>query len=107
NTIVPNYITESGFTAEILGRTKVGVPASTSESFIYDREKDTILIIKTDQVPGITDPPDYLKDYPSLDSTRKKNELRNVTISRVYWNDDGTNAVVEILSEDNKDRWIM
>ena len=52
-TIVPNYVTESGFTTDIPARTKVGEIAGSSEFFIYDRERDTVLAIKTDSIPGI------------------------------------------------------
>ena len=64
STIVPNYVTESGFTSDIPGRTKVGVSQNNSEFFIYDRKKDTVFAIKMDSIPGIRDLPDYVKDYP-------------------------------------------
>ncbi|MBE7173078.1 MAG: S9 family peptidase [Williamsia sp.] len=107
NTIVPDYVTESGFTTDIPGRTKVGAPLGSYESFIYDREKDTVMAIKTDQLPGIRDLPDYVKDYPQRDSSRRNTPLRSVTINGPYWNEQGTHAVVEISAQDNKDRWIM
>ncbi len=108
NTIVPSYVTESGFTTDIPGRTKVGAPRGTSEFFLYDREKDTVYSIKADSIPGIKDLPDYLQDYPKLLAERKKkNANRNVTFSWVSWSPKGQNAVVEITADDNKDRWIM
>ncbi|MBS1655775.1 MAG: DPP IV N-terminal domain-containing protein, partial [Bacteroidetes bacterium] len=64
STIVPNYITETGFTTEIPGRTKVGAPMNATEFFIYDREKDTVMSLPVDEIPGIKDLPDYVKDYP-------------------------------------------
>jgi Dipeptidyl peptidase IV (DPP IV) N-terminal region. len=39
STIVPNYVTESGFTENIPARTKVGSGVSRQEVYIYDREK--------------------------------------------------------------------
>lgn len=107
NIIVPDYVTESGFTTDIPGRTKVGAPLGSYESFVYDREKDTVLSIKTDQVPGIRDLPDYVKDYPQRDSSRRNTPLRSVVINGPYWNEQGTHAVLEISAQDNKDRWIM
>jgi dipeptidyl aminopeptidase/acylaminoacyl peptidase len=107
-TIVPNYVTETGFTADIPARTKVGTQQGTSESFIYDRIKDTIIAIKTDSIPGIQDLPDYVKDYPKqLEEKKKKPANRAVTISAVNWSPRGTNAVLDIRSQDNKDRWLM
>jgi dipeptidyl aminopeptidase/acylaminoacyl peptidase len=107
NTIVPNYVTETGFTQDISGRTKVGAPEGTSELYVFDTEKDTVLVVKTDSLPGIKDPADYAKDYPLADNSKKKTTARRVTIYGPFWNEKGTHGVVEIYSNDNKDRWIM
>jgi len=106
-TIVPNYVTESGFTRDIAGRTKVGIPQPVSTSYIFDTEKDTVITITTDQIPGIADRPDYLKDYPDTSSAPKKNAPRPVTINGPWWSEQGTYAIVDIRSQDNKDRWLM
>lgn len=106
-TIVPNYVTESGFTEEIPGRTKVGAPQSNGEFFIYDTGKDTVIQVKTDQLPGITDLPDYMKYYPAKDTAKKKPVARDVSISGPLWSPKGTYAVVDIYSQDKKDRWLM
>jgi dipeptidyl aminopeptidase/acylaminoacyl peptidase len=105
NTIIPNYVTESGYTQDIPGRTKVGAPLGTSELFVFDREKDTVIPVKADQLPGIADPTDYSKDYKA-DTSKKKPGNRPVVFLGPYWNEKGTRAVVEIYSADNKDRWI-
>lgn len=107
-TIIPSYVTESGYTVDLPGRTKVGAPQSTSEFFIYDRQKDTVIAIKTGQIPGIKDLPDYVKDYPSELEKRSKNPVnRKVNFMGPYWSPKGTHAVLEIRSQDNKDRWLM
>ncbi len=107
NTVVPAYVTESGFTTDMTGRTKVGAPQTASELYIFDREKNTVLLVKAADIPGITDVPDYLKDYPSKDTAKKKPAARAVNFRGPVWNDEGTKAVVEVRSQDNKDRWIM
>ncbi len=107
-TIVPSYVTETGFTTDITGRTKVGAPQSSSEFFIYDRVRDTVLVLKTDSIPGIHDLPDYVKDYPSKFEQKIKNPpLRTITIANISWSPKGTRSVVDIRSQDNKDRWVM
>ncbi|HZH37953.1 MAG TPA: DPP IV N-terminal domain-containing protein, partial [Flavisolibacter sp.] len=106
NTTIPNYVTESGFTTDINGRTKVGAPPSATELYVFDRVKDTVLTVKADNLPGITDAPDYAKDYRVKDTT-KKAANRMVSFRAVEWNEAGTQAVVDIRSLDNKDRWIM
>ena len=108
STIVPNYVTETGFTSDIAARTKVGAPEGSSDFFFYDRERDTVITIKTDSIPGINDLPDYLKDYPKqLEERTKKSIPRTVSIPGIYWSSNGEHAVLEIRSDDNKDRWLM
>lgn len=104
NTIVPDYVTESGFTTDIATRTKVGAPQGLSEFFFYDRERDTIWSVKTDSIPGIKDQPDYVKDYPAGET---KAGNRPVIITGPSWSPKGTYAVLDIRSDDNKDRWLM
>ena len=107
-TIVPDYVTASGYTEDIPNREKVGGPQSVSESFIFDTERDTVYRISTKEIPGIKDLPDYVKDYPKeLEARTKRNEDRKVTIRGPYWSEDGKNGVVAVEAEDNKDRWIM
>jgi dipeptidyl aminopeptidase/acylaminoacyl peptidase len=107
-TNVPNYVTASGYTEDIPNRTKVGAPQSTSESFVYDLQRDTVYAISTKTIPGIKDLPDYVKDYPQeLADRQSKNADRIVNIGGVFWSADGMNAMVIITAEDYKDRWIM
>lgn len=108
STIVPNYITSSGYTEDIPGRTKVGENENISQGFIYDTQKDSVYAIQTATIPGIKDLPDYLKDYPKeLDSLKKKNADRPVNFFGPIWNDNGSTAIVVATSTDNKDRWIL
>jgi dipeptidyl aminopeptidase/acylaminoacyl peptidase len=108
NTIIPNYVTENGFTTDINGRTKVGAPLGSSELFVYDRQKDTVYALKADSIEGIKDLPGYLKDYPKLLEERtKKAAVRNVTMQIPVWNESSTQAVIDVRSQDNKDRWLM
>ena len=76
-TIVPSFVTETGFTTDIPARTKVGALPGSSDFFIYDRERDTVYAIKVDStLPGIRDLPDYVKDYPKIleQKTKKTNQ---------------------------------
>lgn len=108
NTIVGDYVTETGFTNALNGRTKVGAPLGKSESFIFNRLTDSITAIRTDALPGIKDLPDYVKDYPKQWEERtKKNADRAVTVTRILWSPKGSMAVVDFRAQDNKDRWLM
>jgi dipeptidyl aminopeptidase/acylaminoacyl peptidase len=107
-TIVPSYVTETGFTTEINGRTKVGATPNNSEYFIYDRAKDTVLSIKVDSITGIRDLPDYVKDYAQKFEQKIKNPpLRPITIGNISWSPKSMHAVIDMRAQDNKDRWLM
>jgi len=107
-TIVPDYVTASGYTEDIQNRTKVGGPQATAESFIFDTQRDTVYKINTSAIPGIKDLPDYVKDYPNELAVRTKlNKDRDVIVNGPLWSEDGKNAIAVVTSEDNKDRWIM
>jgi len=107
-TIVPSYVTETGFTTDIPSRSKVGAQQGTADYYIYDRVRDTIYLIKTDSIPGIQDLPDYVKDYPKqLEEKKKKPANRPVIVTSLNWSPAGTNAVLDVRSQDNKDRWLL
>ena len=110
NTIVPNYVTESGFTEDIPARSKVGGTQNSSEFFVYDIKRDTVLLVKTDDLPGIFDAPDYKKEYPARDTKdpkEKKPTPRPVNFSGLVWSADGKYNAMSLRSQDNKDRWIV
>lgn len=109
STIVPNYVTESGFTEDIPARTKVGAAQTFYDLMIYDILKDTVIALKTDALPGIQEAPAFRKEYPAKttkDGKAPKPENRAVSFFGPYWSDTGKNNVVIIQSLDNKDRWL-
>jgi hypothetical protein len=89
NTIVPDYVTESGFTTDIPGRTKVGAPLGRYDFYVYDKLRDTVMMVATDSIPGITDVPDYYKDYPKKFGASRA-IARGVDFGGPYWNDAAT-----------------
>ncbi|MFY0654303.1 MAG: S9 family peptidase [Cyclobacteriaceae bacterium] len=107
NTIVPDYTTQSGYTKDLIARPKVGHPQDTFENWILNLETDSTYQIQTKEIEGIYDKPAYKKEYSS-DSTYsdKYDRPREVTIEMPTFSDDGK-AVVNITSQDYKDRWIM
>lgn len=108
NTVIPDFIDASGFTTDIAGRTKVGAPLSTTETFIYNLDKDSTYSTISNNIPGIKDLPDYVKDYPKqLADRQKKNEDRVVSVGIPIWNTSGSKAFVTVSAQDNKDRWLM
>ncbi|WP_373059620.1 prolyl oligopeptidase family serine peptidase [Zunongwangia sp. H14] len=103
NTEVPNYVDESGYTENLRARSKVGEESDKVKLAIYNAEKDSVFIVDTSTLPGITDLPDYTEDYPDREWEKKD---RQVISSGTYFSPNGEKAVVNLRSADNKDRWI-
>lgn len=107
STVVPAYVTESGFTEELPARTKVGTPGSVQELFCLDRSKDSVYAFTAKQLPGIKEIPAFIHDYPQLLKSYVKDSAdRLVSFSSLSFSPNGQRAVVDIRSQDNKDRWI-
>ncbi len=103
DTGVPDYTDLSGFTVNLPARSKVGGGQTTMEAMIYNLEKDTVYQVRTGNLPGIKDLPDYVQDYPDKVWAE---EVREVYPNGPWFSNDGKKAVMVIRSEDNKDRWI-
>ncbi|MBL7857522.1 MAG: S9 family peptidase [Cyclobacteriaceae bacterium] len=106
STIVPNYVTESSYTESISTRPKVGSPQADQQLGIYNIVRDSIYMLRVDQLPGITNQPDYKRDYPSKKSEVNKPKAREAIAFNPVWSEDGKYAVLNVRSKDNKDRWI-
>jgi len=103
-TIVPNYVTQSGYTTDINTRSKVGGDQGHYELGIYHIEADSFYMVDHSQLPGIQDLPDFTSDYPDKEWEKKD---RLVSGNDIIWSEDGQYAVAHFASFDNKDRWIM
>jgi len=102
-TDVPNYVDASGYTVNLPARSKVGDDITKVEMAVYHLEKDTVVMVKSENLPGIQDLPDYTKEYP--DRTWEE-ENRDVILTGPYFSENGQRAIVNVRSHDNKDRWI-
>lgn len=103
STEIPNYVDASGYTTDLRGRSKVGTTPSESAIGIYDLERDTVYFVQTENLPGIKDLPDYVKDYPDKEW---KEENRDLTLFGPVFSPNGKSALIQVRSADNKDRWI-
>ena len=103
STIVPNYVDASGYTVNLPTRSKVGDNPTLFELAIFDIQRDTAYIVSVSDLPGITDLPDYVKDYPDKNWENKE---RKVMVGSPIFSRDGKQAIVNIRAIDNKDRWI-
>jgi dipeptidyl aminopeptidase/acylaminoacyl peptidase len=108
STIVPNYVTESGFTTDIPARTKVGFAGNGAEGYIYDRELDTLFAIPLKTLDGVFDIPAYVKDYPNAFAAAQKSQtMRTLSVTAIEWNEQADRALIDVRALDNKDRWIL
>ena len=82
-TVVPNFVTESGYTEDIASYEKVGD--------VQSLVRLAILSVETGEVKWV--------DHGQKD--------RDVQLSEPVWSDDGTKAVVDARAVDHKDRWIL
>jgi dipeptidyl aminopeptidase/acylaminoacyl peptidase len=80
-TIVPNYVTESGYTEDIPARTKVGDAQGTSRMGLVTVENGSVVWI----------------DHGQKD--------RTIGLSNPLWSDDGKHLVVTGVSQDYEDRY--
>ncbi|MDX6443678.1 MAG: hypothetical protein QOH71_752 [Blastocatellia bacterium] len=119
NVIVPNYVTESGYTEDIPGRTKVGDTQNRTRFVIVDVETgDSKNVDHGQRLPAT--PPVQRTELNTTEQgqqAKSGNEPqrtaatqpkdRDVQLSLLRWSDDGKNAVLMARSADNKDRWVM
>lgn len=85
-TIVPDWVTDDGYTTDINSRTKVGDKQGTS--------RVGVITTATGEVNWVDlAPEDYESEMPPR-------------VFNVGWNDAGTIAFVFAVSFDNKDRWV-
>ncbi|MEL4308919.1 prolyl oligopeptidase family serine peptidase [Joostella sp. CR20] len=103
-TITPHFVTESGYTEDQHTRSKVGNTPDTYELFVYDTKTRKNYPVALDNLEGLDYIPEYTKDYPDKPY---ENENRIGYISGPNWNSDGTKAVLDIIANDYKDRWIV
>jgi dipeptidyl aminopeptidase/acylaminoacyl peptidase len=109
-TIIPNYITESGFTTTEESRSKVSGLRIKYDVGIYDIARDTVYYASTSDLPDICRQPQLLSEYfnatDSADAEHIRPCPRPTIIHGPLWSDDGRVAIVEVRTTDFKDRWI-
>jgi dipeptidyl aminopeptidase/acylaminoacyl peptidase len=99
NTVVPNYVTETGYTEDIPGRTNVGDT--------QDRRLLGVLNLRTGKsvwADGSFAPPVAETEKPSGTPSKAEREIR---WSAPVASDDGKFVVASASSADNKDRWLV
>jgi dipeptidyl aminopeptidase/acylaminoacyl peptidase len=122
NVIVPNYVTESAYTEDIPGRTKVGDTQNRTRLAIISVETGDTKNVDHGQKLPATAPPQRTElnateqsgvrtgsdsDRSVTQSKTSEPKSRDVQLSQLQWSDDGRNGVLMARAADNKDRWVM
>ncbi len=104
-TIVQAYVTESGYAEDLSARAKVGAPGGSSTLYLQDLSRDTTYAVDLYQLPGAYDvvPAHRREEGVAPDSSK---HTRSLFAYGPFWNGDGSLAVLEVRTRDNKDRWI-
>jgi len=123
NTIVPNYVTESAYTEDIPGRTKVGDTQNRARLVTIDVENGETKNVDHGLRLSAA-PPAQRTEMNATEQTRVSTgsgsdrvepqaktptppKDRDVQLSQLQWSDDGKHAVLSARAADNKDRWVM
>ena len=117
NTIVPNFVTESGYTEDIPGRTKVGDAQNRTRFVIVNAETGDTKNIDHGQRLAAA-PTQRTEMNVTEQAQRERGESktppptaaprdRDVQLSQLQWSEYGKNAVLMARAADNKDRWVM
>lgn len=109
NTIVPNYVTESAYTEDIPGRTKVGDTQNRTRLVIIDVETGETKNVDHGQklsAQSVSNASDSDRIDTQAKTTVQPKD-RDVQLSQLQWSEDGKHAVLMARAADNKDRWVM
>jgi len=120
NTIVPNFVTESGYTEDIPGRTKVGDAQNRTRLVIINAETGETKNV--DHGQRLATPPAQRTEMNASqtgevstgsgsDRVPPRNQAvpkdRDVQLAQLQWSEEGKNAVLMARAADSKDRWVM
>ena len=102
-THVEKHVTKSGWTKPISARSKIGRKDATHKMGVFNIETNEVVYCAIDNLEGVLVKPEYLQLYDKEDV---KYELpKNVVFHGPYFSENGE-AIIEVKSYDNKDRWI-
>lgn len=89
-TQVEDHVTKSGYTRSIQARAKVSNEEPTMKLAIHNRERDSVQWV----------------NFESLPTIKKNGKLREIFIHSLRFSESTNQALFDIRSADNKDRWI-
>lgn len=118
-TIVPNYVTESGYTEDINSREKVGDVLAVTKLASISTADGKVKWFSSGLQPAEPVKSATRAEEKQVEKEAERTEKsergssaetakeRDVTFGAVLFSDDGTKAVLSLRARDNKDWWIM
>ena len=109
STEVPDFIAADGYVKMLNARAKVGVSQNSQDLLMLLPEQDTSIMIDFSVVPGIKDKPEYKQEYhtDTLPYEPQYKSPKAIYITGMLSSADGSYAIADVFSRDNKDRWIL
>jgi len=99
-------ITADGYNKTPDTKSKVSENNLVSTKFgIYNIAKDTVYYVNFSTLSHIQDKPNYFELYDKLKKREIKDKL--IAVNAPVYNQEGSFAVSEIRSQDNKERWLV
>ncbi|HEX2835566.1 MAG TPA: prolyl oligopeptidase family serine peptidase [Thermoanaerobaculia bacterium] len=112
-TIVPSYVTDTGYTTDLPARRKVGDAQGASRVVSISVADGKVLPLKhgLKRIEPAKDEAAKTKET-TTEATAQKTETkeppeRDIEIDALFWSDDGTKAVLPARALDNKDSWLL
>ncbi|TDW44110.1 dipeptidyl aminopeptidase/acylaminoacyl peptidase [Flavobacterium sp. 270] len=100
------FITADGYNQTPETKEKVSVKNFVKTRFgIYSVAKDSVYYVNFSTLSHIQDNPKYFELYDNLKNKPKADKL--IVAQAPVYNENGTFGIVEIRSQDNKDRWLV
>jgi dipeptidyl aminopeptidase/acylaminoacyl peptidase len=100
------FITADGYNKSKDTKSKVSTNNLVNTKMgIYNVAKDTVYTVNFSSLSHIQDVPEYFKLYEKNKNADKKDKL--IVAQAPIYNEDGSHAIIEIRSQDNKDRWLV
>lgn len=109
NTEVPEWIRDDGYVQMNRARSKVGQYSEGQDILIWGIETRDSMKFDWSKLTGIYDKPAFMREYHN-DSTEYKpqfKERRKVIFQNMVSSKKGKYVVLDIVSVDNKDRWLV
>jgi dipeptidyl aminopeptidase/acylaminoacyl peptidase len=100
------FVTADGYNKTPDTKEKVSVNNLFNSKFrIYNIAKDSVYTVNFSSLSHIQDAPKYLSLYEKSSGKEKVDKL--IVVQEPVYNQDGSYAIAEIRSQDNKDRWLV